>query len=636
MNQIFEAIVVGGGHAGIEASHAAAKMGITTCLLSMNRSAIGRMSCNPAIGGVAKGQMVRDIDALGGMMGVLADQAGIQFRMLNASKGPAVWGPRAQQDMDLYERLASELMPQVPNLSVYEGLVEVLTPPDKSSQKGYWELQLKDGTTLWGKSVVITAGTFMDAIMYTGLTGIEGGRIHEPSAKGLSQELKNLDIHLIRLKTGTPARLKADSLDYNKVEIQYGDADPFAFSFRTQFELKNTATCWITRTLPETHKILSSGFDQSPMFTGKIKGLGPRYCPSIEDKISRFSERDSHQLFLEPEGVQSGRIYVNGFSSSLPAVIQEAALRSIPGLEQCEILRFGYAVEYDAVISSQMYPTLEMKNHPGLYFAGQVNGTSGYEEAAAQGLIAGINLALKLKGKDPFIPGRADSYIGVMIDDLVHLEMTEPYRMFTSRAEYRLFLRQDNAEQRLMKKGREFGLIDDLTWDRFCERESLLERSRTYLNNVKVKPEMVNDYLESCETPPLKDSIKGALALVKRPQVKFPEILKRVNFPEELDKNTELTLYSDLIYSGFYERQEKDINRLRKMENFKIPPDFDFEVVQSVSKEARIKMKAFRPLTLGHAQKIAGVRPSDISALIYWFESRYSKKDSTSSVKSDL
>ena len=456
----FDVVVVGGGHAGIEATHAAWKLGVKTAMLTMDINAIGRMSCNPAVGGVAKGQIVRDIDALGGLMGLLTDKAGIQFRMLNMSKGPAVWGPRAQCDMKYYSEVAREVITNLPGLSVIQGELAAFT----RMADGRLELTLLSGERYITRSLVITSGTFLASKMFTGLETSIGGRVGEPSADKLSECLAREGIALRRLKTGTPSRLDPDSIDFNECDVQRGDDTPWPMSDRHLAEtvpgrdanyfwgdpankfIRNDCVCWITRTNLKTHDILRSGFKDSPMFSGRIHGKGPRYCPSIEDKINRFGDRDGHQLFLEPEQADIGRVYINGFSSSLPADIQLAAIHTIPGLTRARVLQIGYAVEYDSVDATQLFPTFECKKVPGLYFAGQVCGTSGYEEAAGQGLLAGINAALKIKGEEPLILGRSDSYLGVMADDLVNILLDEPYRMFTSRAEYRLFLRSDNAD----------------------------------------------------------------------------------------------------------------------------------------------------------------------------------------------
>lgn len=616
----YDVIVIGGGHAGIEAAWAASSLGVQTAMLTMDTQAIGRMSCNPAIGGVAKGQIVRDIDALGGLMGVLSDRAGIQFKMLNSSKGPAVWGPRAQQDMDLYSDVSQEYLSQKACLDLLNGELAKFKIHGPRS----FELKTLTGETYHCAHVIITSGTFLGAVMHTGEETSIGGRIGEDSAMELSQYIQSLGIKTRRLKTGTPARLKADSLDYTKTEVQYGDESPVAFSFRTDWELQNHATCWITRTQAQTHDILREGFDKSPMFTGKIKGLGPRYCPSIEDKIDRFADKDSHQLFLEPEGIDSGRIYVNGFSSSLPAEIQERALKTIPGLENVEILKMGYAVEYDAIDATQLNATMEMKDFPGLYFAGQVCGTSGYEEAAAQGMIAGINSARAVQGLAPFILGRTDSYIGVMIDDLIRLNIDEPYRMFTSRAEYRLFLRHDNAEERLLPKGRELGLVDDDTWAKYQDSRQRVQAISTALSETKITMEVANEYLESIPSSPLKESVK-AEKIVKRPGVDFNQVLTWLVLPDDLTTKDKLEAFARTLYSGFYDRQMKDIERHRKMENFLIPEGFDYHLAIALSMEARNKLTEHRPQTIGQAQQIAGVRPADISALIYHLKQKKPK-----------
>jgi tRNA uridine 5-carboxymethylaminomethyl modification enzyme len=609
----FDVVVIGGGHAGIEAAHASARLGAATAMVTLDLAAIGRMSCNPAIGGVAKGQLVRDIDALGGLMGLVADQSGIQFRMLNLSKGPAVWGPRAQMDMDDYAARMQALLSATPNLTLLAGeLLGFDRKPD-----GGFALRVTGGLALETRALIITSGTFLGAIMHTGLEAKSGGRIGEPAAVELAAALKDMGLKTRRLKTGTPARLAADSLDYGEVEVQHGDPEPFPFSFRTEGPLKNRAVCWITRTSADTHDILRAGFDRSPLFTGVIQGLGPRYCPSIEDKVARFADRDSHQLFLEPEGLDSGRIYVNGFSSSLPREVQDEALRTLPGLRDCRVLRYGYAVEYDSVDATQLHATFECRDLPGLYFAGQVNGTSGYEEAAAQGLVAGINAALKARGAEPFLLGRSESYIGVLADDLVNLEIDEPYRMFTSRAEYRLHLRQDNAEDRLLEKGHGLGLVDGAVRLRYEQRRARLDAMRARLAETKVTAAEVNPFLEERGGSPVSESVY-ALPLLRRPEVPAPALLAHLGISTEGWTPAELVGFeASERYQAFHDRQQREIERSRRLAGLRIPESFDYEEAKGLSLEARQKLRERRPLTVGQAQRIAGVTPADVSGLIY-------------------
>jgi tRNA uridine 5-carboxymethylaminomethyl modification enzyme len=624
---LYDIVVIGGGHAGIEAAHAAARMGRSTLMVTMDLKAIGRMSCNPAIGGVAKGQLVRDLDALGGLMGYVADQSGIQFRMLNLSKGPAVWGPRAQMDMDDYAARMQAILSATPNLTLLAGELLDFDKQGRDGGSSVFTLRLGTGggeTVVAARTLIITSGTFLGAVMHTGLSQTEGGRVGEPASMALSCTLQARGLRTRRLKTGTPARLAADSLDYTEVEVQHGDVEPFPFSFRTEGPLKNRATCWITRTSAETHELLKTGFDRSPMFTGVIQGVGPRYCPSIEDKIARFADRDSHQLFLEPEGIDSGRIYVNGFSSSLPAEVQDAALRTLPGLRNCRVLRYGYAVEYDAVDATQLHPTFECRSPEleGLYFAGQVNGTSGYEEAAAQGLIAGINAALKVRGEEPFILGRAESYIGVLADDLVNLEIDEPYRMFTSRAEYRLHLRQDNAEERLLERGHALGLVDAATVAKYRARVARFAAMRERLAATKVLPEAINPFLEGEGGAPVTESVY-ALPLLRRPEIAFTALATHLGIPLEGWTLAERTAFeAGEKYQGFFERQQRDIERSRKLAHLRIPADFDYAVAKGLSGEALQKLATRRPLTVGDASRIAGVTPADVSALIYHLNRR--------------
>ncbi len=610
-----DVVVIGGGHAGIEAAHASAKLGVKTALITMDLGAIGRMSCNPAIGGVAKGQLVRDLDALGGLMGEIADRAGIHFRMLNASKGPAVWGPRAQMDMEAYAEAMQQTLRALPHLTLLQGELAALKP----NAGGGFELRLLEGQTLMARAVVITSGTFLGAVMYTGLKGIPGGRVGEPAAMELARNLKDLGLRTRRLKTGTPARLHADSIDYSRVEEQPGDVQPFPFSFRTQTPVVNQAVCWITHTTPETHAILREGFHESPMYTGAIKGIGPRYCPSIEDKVTRFSERTSHHLFLEPEGLSNGRIYVNGFSSSLPAEIQDRALRTIAGLEHCRIIRYGYAVEYDAVDATQLHPTYAVRSLPGLFFAGQVNGTSGYEEAAGQGLLAGINAALWANNQEPFLIDRAESYLGVMSDDLTKLQLDEPYRLFTSRSEYRLHQRQDNAEERLLEKGYRLGLNDEGIWKKYLDRRDRLEKFRHQLETRKTKPEEVGPLLESIGSSPLQESV-SALSLLKRPHLTLEKLAGALQLELPLARMETVHFEAQERYQGFAERQQREIDRSIRLAHWVIPNAFDYAAAKALSQEARTKLEKFRPLTLGEARNVAGVTPADISALLMYLQ----------------
>jgi len=613
----FDVVVVGGGHAGIEACHAAWKLGVRTALLTMEIAAIGRMSCNPAVGGVAKGQIVRDIDALGGLMGTLTDAAGIQFRMLNSSKGPAVWGPRAQCDMELYSELARQTLESLPGLALLEGELAGL---DREVDQALL-LTLLDGRRFRTRKLVITSGTFLSSRMFTGLETSVGGRVGEASSDRLSASLHANGISLYRLKTGTPSRLDPDSIDFSVCEVQHGDPEPWAFSSATTHPLKNHAVCWITRTTLRTHEILRTGFAQSPMFTGRIQGLGPRYCPSIEDKINRFGDKDGHQLFLEPETRGIGRVYVNGFSSSLPAHVQLAALRSIPGLEQCRVQQIGYAVEYEAVVSTELHPTLEYRNFPGLYFAGQVCGTSGYEEAAAQGLMAGINAALAVQGREPFILGRADSYIGVMLDDLVSIPLEEPYRMFTSRAEYRLFLRPDNAEARLTAKARALGMVDDVHWLRYTDEQCRITNALQQLTDHSGTPEQINPILAKGGQAPVSERTRW-IQVLRRPGVDPADFFPVALPGSGLTRRDQWFLLAEELYRGFFERQSREIEHQRKMENFRLAPDLDYMAITSLSVEARQKLTKHRPLTVGLASRVPGVRPADITVLVHWLDQR--------------
>ena len=611
----FDVVVVGGGHAGIEATHAAWKLGVKTAMLTMDINAIGRMSCNPAVGGVAKGQIVRDIDALGGLMGLLTDKAGIQFRMLNMSKGPAVWGPRAQCDMKYYSEVARETITGLPGLTVIQGeLAAFERLPD-----GRLELTLLSGERYETRALVITSGTFLASRMFTGLDTSIGGRVGEPSADKLSECLAKNGIRLRRLKTGTPSRLDPDTIDFGECEVQHGDENPWPMSDRHHNPVRNDCVCWITRTNLKTHEILRSGFKDSPMFSGRIHGKGPRYCPSIEDKINRFGDRDGHQLFLEPEQADIGRVYINGFSSSLPADIQLAAIHTIPGLTRARVLQIGYAVEYDSVDATQLYPTLECKNVPGLYFAGQVCGTSGYEEAAGQGLMAGINAALKVKNEPPFILGRSDSYLGVMLNDLVTTLLDEPYRMFTSRAEYRLFLRSDNAETRLKERAHQIGMLSDEEYADWQGRLKAMGEVRSFLEAESATPEQANQVLAEGGQA-LANTRTRWINVLRRPGID-PEQLFRVAMPERnIPRRDQWFMYAEEIYAGFLDRQSREIEEQKKMESVRLPDDLDFMQVSVISIESRQRLNSVKPMTLGQASRVPGVRPADITMLYHWLE----------------
>ncbi|MEJ2103217.1 MAG: tRNA uridine-5-carboxymethylaminomethyl(34) synthesis enzyme MnmG [Ignavibacteriaceae bacterium] len=625
MDNSFDILVIGGGHAGIEAAYSAAKMGCSVGLLTMDKNALGRMSCNPAIGGTAKGHLVREIDALGGLMGKIADATGIQFRMLNKSKGPAVWSPRCQSDRQLYSQVAVKFISSQNNLEIIEdSAVEILIENDQI--KG---IRTGSGKEIISKSVILSAGTFMNAIMHTGLKGTSGGRFGEKPSTGITEGLVRHGFISGRLKTGTPPRLKKSSIDFSLLEEQPGDINPSPFSHFTNkadFPSLPQVSCHITYTDAEVHKILEKGFDRSPMFTGLISGVGPRYCPSIEDKVVRFSDKEKHQLFLEPEGLNSDQIYLNGFATSLPEEIQLEALYKIKGLEEVEMVRPGYAVEYDFFPPHQVDSTLETKLVKGLYFAGQVNGTSGYEEAAAQGLIAGINAALKIHGRKEFVLKRSEAYIGVLIDDLVTKSTDEPYRMFTSRAEHRLLLRQDNADRRLMKYGNEFGLISNEHFELVENRERKISLSSKACRKLKLNGKDINLFLESKSSSSI-DSTETIANLCRRPELSLIDLIKlngndsneEIKFLLE-DEIVLKQVEIDLKYEGYLKRQEEMIAKLEKYEDSKIPLTLNYLDIKALSAESREKLNRYKPRSIGQASRIPGVTPSDISVLLVYLK----------------
>ncbi|WP_417747180.1 tRNA uridine-5-carboxymethylaminomethyl(34) synthesis enzyme MnmG [Rosistilla oblonga] len=605
----FDVLVIGAGHAGTEAAAAAARLGAKTALLTTNLDTVGQMSCNPAIGGVAKGHIVREVDALGGLMGIATDRTGIQFRMLNRRKGPAMHSPRAQADKKAYQIEIKRLIEEQPNLWLRQEVVDDLVTETIDGRTQITGVKVKGDALYRARCVVLTTGTFLQAIMHTGEAKTQGGRAGEGTTAGISGALHRLGFQLERFKTGTPPRLNGRTIDYSQTERQPGDDDPQPFSFMTDAITTPQLPCWITHTNAQVHDLIRANLQRAPMYSGQIDSTGPRYCPSIEDKIVRFAERDSHQLFLEPEGFNTQEVYVNGVSTSLPRDVQDQMFRLIPGLQNAQIMRYGYAVEYDYCPPQQLRPHLESKLVDGLFLAGQINGTTGYEEAAGQGLLAGANAALTVAGREPLILGREDAYMGVLIDDLVTSGTDEPYRMFTSRAEYRLTLRQDNADRRLTKIANDVGLIDPARWQRFETKLAEIDQGTQWLKAGRIEGQPAAKYL--C-----------------RPETTWQQIEEAVPQLRELSAEAAQQVEFDTRYAGYVNRQQTEIARMNRLSEKKIPADFDFKNIRSLRTEAFQKFEKVRPITIAQARRISGITPADIALLLAHLESQNMAKTS--------
>lgn len=615
--QEYDVVVVGAGHAGNEAAAAAANMGSTTLLITMDMAKIGQMSCNPAMGGVAKGQIVREIDALGGLSGIVSDLSMIQFRMLNKSKGPAMWSPRTQNDRMKFTEAWRLKLERIHNLDFLQEMVTELIVENERVVG----VKTSIGVEIKSKAVILTNGTFLNGIIHIGEKQMGGGRSGERASKGITEQLIQLGFQSGRMKTGTPPRIDGRSLDYTKMEEQPGDENPGKFSFTDTKPLALQKSCHITYTNANVHEILQTGFDRSPMFNGRIRGQGPRYCPSIEDKINRFADRERHQIFVEPEGWETIEVYVNGFSTSLPEDVQFKAIREIPGFKKAKLFRPGYAIEYDYFPPTQLMLSLETKLIKNLFFAGQINGTTGYEEAACQGLVAGINAHNKINDKEPFILKRSQAYIGVLIDDLVNKGTEEPYRMFTSRAEFRLLLRQDNADLRLSEFGHQLGLISNDRLEKVFDKKNTIEKVKDEIKNRKVEPEEINEALGEIDTATIKEKI-SIERLLKRPEIDI-QILKKI----DQKANEYLSQYEDEVleeveilvkYETYIQKEKIQADKLENLENYRIPPHFDYNQVKALSTEAREKLKKINPQTIGQASRISGVSPADISIIMIY------------------
>lgn len=619
MLQDYDVIVVGAGHAGNEAAAAAANMGVSVLLITMNMGVIGQMSCNPAMGGIAKGQIVREIDALGGYSGLISDKSAIQFRMLNRSKGPAMWSPRTQNDRLLFATEWRLMLERTPGVDFWQDMVtEVLVTNNRACG-----VRTSMGIEIKAKAVILTNGTFLNGTIHLGEKQFGGGRAGEKSATGITAQLESLGFQSGRMKTGTPPRVDGRSLNYNVMEEQPGDDHPATFSYLRKHVLQKQLSCHITYTNPQVHDLLREGFDRSPMFNGRIQGLGPRYCPSIEDKIDRFADRDRHQIFVEPEGWDTVEVYVNGFSTSLPEDVQIRAMRSIPGFENAKMFRPGYAVEYDFFPPTQLHHTLETKGVEALYFAGQINGTTGYEEAGCQGLMAGINAARKVKGEEAVVLQRSEAYIGVLIDDLVTKGTDEPYRMFTSRAEYRILLRQDNADERLTPLGHSLGLATDERMHALEYKQQAVHDLRSFLEETSVTPEDLNPILSALDSSPIKQKVKLA-SVITRPHVtlehlaqgsaELQELLSDVRMDDVVRENTQVLLK----YEGYISKEQEMADKLNRLDHIALPPDLEYARLTSMSAEARQKLEEIRPATIGHASRVSGVSPADIAVLLVY------------------